>query len=101
MPFTFLFIGAVLVVSGVRGTSGDLWNLLKNDIEGKPSFLPWIASILAIGSLGYIESVRTFSRAFLVLVIVVLFLKNKGFFSQLKQGAPEIFGGSPNTGATA
>lgn len=92
MPFTFLFIGAVLVTTGVRGTSSDLWNLLKGDVTGKPSFVPWIVSILAIGALGYVEKLRPFSRAFLVLVIVVLFLHNKGFFANLKTAVPEAFG---------
>ena len=82
MPFTFLIVGIVLVVSGVRGTSDDLYELLQGEFTGHPNFLNWLLAILVIGSLGYIDKIRTVSRAFLVLIIVVLFLSNKGFFDQ-------------------
>ena len=93
MPFVLITLGLILVVAGVRGKADDLLSLLKNDFTGSPSFLPWIFSIIVIGSLGYISNLRTISRSFLVLIIVVLFLKNGGFFSQLQKGLPEAFGG--------
>lgn len=94
MPFTFLAIGTLLIVAGVRGTDEKLWTLLKGDFQNSPSFLPWVVSILLIGALGYISSLKTFSRAFLTLVIVVLFLSNGGFFQRFQQAVPEAFGGA-------
>jgi hypothetical protein len=85
MPFLFLIAGFVMTVSAVRGTQDDLIKLLKDDFTGSNNFLFWIVSILLIGALGYIGPLRPLSRAFLVLVIVVLFLKNGGVFTQFVQ----------------
>src|SRR5258708_2096522 len=69
MPFAFLIVGTVLVISGVKGTSQQLLTLVKGDLQGKNGYLYWIVSILLIGSLGYIPAFKNFSRAFLVLVL--------------------------------
>lgn len=79
------------MISGVRDTQGDLWTQLQKDFspsqqqQGQHSFLAWFIAILIIGSLGYIDDLKELSRSFLVLVIIVLFLSNNGFFSQLQQ----------------
>lgn len=41
-----------------------------------------MTAILIIGALGYIKEIAPLSRAFLVLVVVVLFLKSGGVFQQ-------------------
>jgi hypothetical protein len=95
VAFVFIIAGTVLVIAGVRNKQGELWTLLQNDFSpnGSPqnnnpnqhSFLPWFFAILVIGALGYVEDLKPFSRAFLVLVILVLFLSNNGFFAQLQK----------------
>jgi hypothetical protein len=86
MAFAFLIAGALFIIAGVRGTDDELLKLLKNDLSGNPSFIPWISVILLIGAAGYIESVRPVSRAFLVLAITVLLLSNGGFFQKFFAG---------------
>lgn len=90
MPFALLTIGIVLITAGVRGTQGDLYKLVKGDFTGQGSFLHWFVAILVVGAIGYVESLRPFSRAFMVLLIVVLFLSNGGFFKKFNQ---QIFEG--------
>jgi hypothetical protein len=95
MPFTFIIVGLFLIIAAARGKSQDLFDLLHDDFvstQDKSSFLPWVVSILVVGSLGYVPQLRTFSRTFLVLLILVLFLSNKGFFAKLKEILPEVFG---------
>jgi len=102
MPFTFIIVGLFLIIASARGRAQDLFNLLHDDfVPGSKgsSFLPWLASILVIGSLGYIPQLRTFSRAFLVLLILVLLLSNKGFFAKLQTDFPQLFG-KAETGST-
>lgn len=82
MPFLFIIIGVFMVVSSVRGTDKQLLTLLKGDFTGKGNFLYWTLSILLIGSLGYIQQLRTFSRAMLVLVAIVLVVSNHGVFKE-------------------
>ena len=85
MPFAFIIVGTMLVVSGVKGTSNDLFALVKGDFTGQHTFIYWAMSILILGSLGYIDELRPLSRAFLVLVLVVLILANGGFFQLFNQ----------------
>lgn len=83
MPFTFFIIGTTLVIAGVRNTADDLFALVKGDFAGPNSYVRWFTAILIIGSLGYIEQLKPVSRAFLVLLLVALFLKNgTGFFAR-------------------
>jgi hypothetical protein len=101
MPFAFLIVGTVLVISGVKGTSAQLLTMFKADIQGKDGYLYWAVAILLIGSVGYVPALKPFSRAFLVLVLVVLVLKtgNKsatggGFFAQFTAALKSISQGS-------
>jgi hypothetical protein len=93
MAFAFLIIGAVFITAGVRETDGELTDLIKGDFtskNGKPSFIAWLMAILLIGALGYIEPIKPVSRAFLVLVVIVLFLSNGGFFEKFIQGTIKL-----------
>lgn len=88
MPFALLIVGIVLVISAVRNTQDDLFTLVKGDFQGDGTsrgFLVWMLAIAIIGVIGYIEELRPLSRAFLTLIIVVLFLKNGGVFQELEQ----------------
>jgi uncharacterized membrane protein YgcG len=104
MPFVLIIVGIVLLVAAVRNTvaapaSPNLATLIKGDFTGQDNFAYWLVSILVIGALGYVPELKPLSRAFLVLVIIVLFLSNGGFFSKFNQQA---FGGSEpsNSGFT-
>ena len=106
MPFAFLLGGTVLVISGVKGTSTQLLTLLKNDIQGTDGYLYWIVAILIIGSIGYVPALKPFSRAFLVLVLVVLVLRTGktsnsggGFFQQFTNALKSI--SQPTSGASS
>lgn len=95
MPFTFIIVGLFLVIASARGRAGDLFDLAHDDLittERGRGFLPWLGAIFAVGALGYIPQLRTFSRAFLILLIVALFLSNKGFFAKLQKDLPQLFG---------
>lgn len=105
MPFALLFFGLLLVVAGVRNTHVDngsnegLFTLLKNDFLGQGSFTYWVVAIVAIGSLGYVEPLKTPSRYMLALIIVVLILAQEkssagGFFAQLQKGLSQITTGT-------
>lgn len=85
MPFVLILIGITLVIVGVRNKQDQFFALLKNDFSGPDSFVPWIASLFFIGAIGYIKPLKPLSNAFLVLVIIVLFLSNGGFFAKFNQ----------------
>lgn len=94
MPYIFIIIGLVMVIAAVRNTVADtkdangnvtdagLATLLKHDFTGQNNYIYWVVSILIIGAIGYIKPLQPVSRAFMLLVIIVLFLSNKGVFAQ-------------------
>lgn len=89
MPFALLILGAVLLVAAVRGTQDDLFTLVKGDFTGNGNFLYWVVVLLIIGAVGYIPKLKPLSDAFLVLMVVVIFIKagnpqsgTGGFFSK-------------------
>lgn len=99
MPFALLLIGVWLLIAGVRNTAGPssqpgtLFALLHGDFTGPDNFVYWFIAIILIGSIGYIPKLKSLSTAFLVLVLVVLFLKKGnangfggGFFNQFVSG---------------
>jgi len=85
MPFVLLVVGLALVVSAARNTQGQLTSLIKADLTGPDSFVPWIVALAIIGGLGYVKPIKPITDAFLVLVIIVLFLSNGGFFAKFIQ----------------
>jgi hypothetical protein len=104
MPFALIIVGVLLVVSSVRGTVSDnangtpgLITLVKGDFTGANNFSYWLISLLILGALGYIDALKPLSRVFMVLVIVVLFLSNGGFFAKFNQQA---FGSSTSSTVT-
>lgn len=93
MPLIFLLVGIVLLVVAVRGKTAptDLITLLKSDFTGQNNFGIWVLAIFGIGALGYVSGLKPIANAFLLLVVVVILLSNKGFFSQFSnavQGTP-------------
>ena len=85
MPLALLLIGGILVITAVKGTWNDLFNVVKGDFQGQNNFLYWLVAIVGIGLLGFVKPIRPISDAFLVLVVVVLFLSHKGFFQKFQE----------------
>lgn len=83
MPFVLLFFAIAFVVVGFRGTTKQFIGLLEQDFVSTDGFLPWAVAVIAIGAVGYVPRIKPLSDAFLVLIIVVMLIANKGFFSDL------------------
>ena len=72
---------------------GALGQQLEKDFSGSGNFFYWLVAIGVLGASGYIPAFTKFSRLFMGLIILVMFLSNRGFFAQfqtsLSQGASE------------
>ena len=88
MPFVLIVAGIVLLIAAVRNTQGQLFYLVQGDFIGPNNFIYWLLSILIIGAIGYVPRLKPISDAFLILVILVLFLKTCP-----KSAGPECKGG--------
>jgi hypothetical protein len=92
MPFALFIVGLFLLITGVKNTQGSLYKLLIADFTGSNNFIYWIVTILIVGAVGYIPALKGISRAFLLLILVVLFLTKGnpsgiggGFFAKFQQ----------------
>lgn len=106
MGFALIFIGILLAISAVRGTTGQLFTLLKSDFIGNGNFIWWLVAVMVIGAIGYLPALRTLSRALLLLVILALVLTKGnpklpqgGFFSQIVSELNSATSTAPATGA--
>lgn len=90
-----------MTIAAARGTQGTLFTLLQNDFTGSNSFVWWSASIVGIGSVGYIKEVRPLANTFLALVLLVLILKNGGVFSKFVEALRSGTNVTPVTPAKA
>jgi hypothetical protein len=82
MPILLIGSGLVLILTGINGDVGQLYTLVAADFQGKNSFIYWMLAILVLGALGYIKGLENLSKMFMILVLIVLFLDNGGFFQQ-------------------
>lgn len=100
MPFVFIVVGIGLVVVAIRGTQATAFQLLQSEFSGPNSFVKWALAIFILGGLGYIPVIRPITRALLLLVVLVIFLKNgTGLFAQFNsQIANPISPPAPSTG---
>lgn len=124
MPFALAIIGVILVVVAVRNTQDDFSKLVIGDFSGPGNFFWWLAAILMIGAIGYIQKLKPISDGLLALVLVALLLTRGspsfpggGFFAQLTNalkgtqvaapgggsvladvGIPDLTGSTPSPG---
>lgn len=83
MPFIIIIIGIFLTVTAVRGKQLELMELVRGDFTGPNNFFSWIVAIAVVGGLGYIKPLKPITDAFLILIIIVMFLSNGGFFDRI------------------
>lgn len=99
MPLFLIGSGIVLVFVGLNGNAGQLYGLIASDFSGPNSFVYWMLAIIVLGALGYIKGLENFSKAFLILVLLVLFLDNGGFFQQFQAFLKTTQTATPSTPA--
>ena len=85
MPFALLFIGIIFLTAAVRNKQDLLFATLKDDFTGPNNFIYWGIALFIIGAAGYYKPLKPLSNAFLGLVILVLFISNRGFFAKFME----------------
>jgi len=114
MPFALVFVGLIMIVVGVRNTQAEFGAQVAADFTGEGNFIWWLASLGAVGALGYVPALKKFSIAFMTLIIIAMLIAQQrsggtgGFFEKfseaLKLGpvAPKSGGdGSSASGGTS
>lgn len=104
MPFILLVGGVLLLVTAYQGTTKQLGAMLKQDVfggSGTNGLLLWLVVVAVIGGIGYVKPLKGLSDAFLVLVILVLFLSNAGFFANFNAALKQISSGASVTSGAA
>lgn len=105
MPLALLLLGVLFLTAAVRGNkcngqqcSDVLFQTIKDDFTGPNNFIYWGISLFIIGAAGYYKPLKPLSNAFLFLVIMVLFLSNRGFFVKFMEQIGSTQSGGSNLG---
>jgi hypothetical protein len=92
MPLALILLGVLFLTAAVRGNkcngqqcSDLLFSTLKDDFTGPDNFIYWGLALFIIGAAGYYKPFKPLSNAFLGLVILVLFISNRGFFNKFME----------------
>jgi hypothetical protein len=92
MPLALILLGVLFLTAAVRGDkcngqqcSDVLFSTIKDDFTGPNNFIYWGIALFVIGGAGYYKPLKPLSNAFLGLVILVLFISNRGFFVKFMQ----------------
>lgn len=105
MGYALVIAGLLMIVTGARGTYAAFGKQLAGDFTGPGNFTYWMVGIGSVGALGYIKPLEQFSRWFMTLIIIAIFLADRGFFAKfteaLKTGpvAPTVPSAAPSGGA--
>ena len=82
MPLFLIVIGLVFVIASVKGTHKEFFETVRSDFTGPGNFIYWGLSIWVIVAIGYIKALKPLSDTFLVLIVLMLLLANRGFFAR-------------------
>lgn len=89
MPLALILLGVLFLTAAVRGDkcngqqcSDLLFTTLKSDFTGPDNFIYWGLALFIVGGVGYYKPLKPMSNAFLGLIVIVLFLSNRGFFQK-------------------
>ncbi len=82
MPFALIVIGILMIVTGSNGTYRQFGAQLQKDFTGEKGFITWAMALIVIGLLGYINRLRELSHYFMALIIIVMIIRNGGFFDE-------------------
>ena len=86
MALFFIAIGFVLVATALQNTTGQFFNLLKNDLFGQGGFLIWAGVIAVIGVGGAVTGLGKPARYLIALMVLVFLVTNgKGIVGKAQQ----------------
>jgi hypothetical protein len=77
MPIVILLIGIVLIAAGINNKVPELMKLLKEDFkpsDNSTGFHIWLIVIVALGSLGYVRTLKGAANGMLLLILLVIVL---------------------------
>lgn len=84
MPYALVIIGLLMIITGINNTYAQFAGQLQTDFGGQKGFIVWALALGAVGALGYINDLRTFSHYFMALILISFILSNKGVFANLQ-----------------
>lgn len=93
MGFVMLIVGLLMIITGARGTYAQFGTQFASEFQstgtfGQPGYHPgfqiWLLAIGIVGAIGYVKELQLISRAFMTLIIISIFLSQKGFFAQFQ-----------------
>jgi hypothetical protein len=97
MPIALAIAALLLIIVSVQGTEKEFGALLGSEFQGPNNFMFWLAALIMIGTIGYIPALKKLSDSLLLLVMIVIFLANGGFWSKLTAALNTTTAPTPST----
>ena len=83
MPFALIIIGVILAISAYRDTLPELFSIVKDVASESEGFGYWVLASVILGFLASIQTIRKPVNAFMIMLMLVLLLRNRGVLSRL------------------
>lgn len=81
MAIPLIFGAVILFAAAYQNQLSYLMKQLGQDVGG---YFTWLVALMAIAAIGLIPKAKPIATSLLVLVILVLFLKNQGIYSNIQ-----------------
>jgi hypothetical protein len=85
MALLFLIVGALALITAIKGNVADVARQLEKDFVGRDSFWLWVGFVLLLSILGSALNMREASRMFMILVVVVYLISRNGVFTKFEE----------------
>lgn len=82
MPFALIVIAVILMISAYRDTQDELFNIIKDVFDASTGFKYWILASIILGFLASINEIKKPVNMFIILMMVVLVLRQKGLYQK-------------------
>lgn len=87
MFLAFVAVGLLAIVTALRGNQAQVAAQLEQDFTSKsagPSFWTWIGALILLAIIGRVTGATNAVRLFIVLLIVVYIVANRGLLANFK-----------------
>jgi hypothetical protein len=82
MPLALLVIGALAIITGIKGNQAQVLGQFESDLTGSGGFIYWIAAIVVFAIFGRVAGLSSAAKMFIALILVVYVVAQNGLWAQ-------------------
>jgi hypothetical protein len=90
MPVVFMSLGTLMMLAAVLGEPKQLERLLATDLAPGSNLFAWTGALGGVAAIGFIPQLQGLSRAFLLLTIISVTVREGTQITELLREGPKI-----------